>query len=71
LIIEEMNQSKLKNDNDEIIKCPKCQSDQLIYGFKSMKGTKGILSGIISFILIIFPIYYNTVNKCKDCGHEF
>ena len=71
IIIEEMTNAKLKNEKNEIVKCPNCQSDDIIYGFKSMKGTKGILSGIISFLLVVFPFYYKTVNKCKVCGHEF
>lgn len=70
-IITEIAETKLKNEQNEIINCPKCQSEELIYGFKSMKGLKGIISMISSFIFMIFPIYFKSVNKCKACGHEF
>lgn len=70
-IIEETEKSFLTNDQDEVLKCPNCQSEELYSGFKSMKGTKGILSAITSFLFMVFPIYYNTVYKCKNCGNEF
>ncbi|WKN41488.1 putative signal transducing protein [Tunicatimonas pelagia] len=70
-IIEETINSPLTNDQGEIIQCPNCQSEDIYSGFKSMKGTKGILSAITSFLLMVFPIYYKTVYKCKSCGNEF
>jgi hypothetical protein len=71
LIIEEIEKSALTNDQGEIVKCPGCQSEDFYSGYKSMKGTKGIISAIISFVLAVFPIYYKTVYKCKKCGNEF
>ena len=70
-IIEETSKSALTNELGEIIKCPSCESDDIYSGFKSMKGTKGIVSVIISFLFMAFPIYYKTVYKCKKCGNEF
>ncbi len=69
-ILEESN-SSLTNDQDEVITCPKCQSEDIYDKFKSMKGIKGILSAIVSFTFVVFPIYYKSVNKCKSCGNEF
>ncbi len=71
LIIQELDQSELTNDQGESLKCPNCHSEEIYSGFKSMKGIKGILSVIISFLLIVFPIYFKTVKKCKECGYEF
>uniref|UniRef100_UPI0040494609 putative signal transducing protein n=1 Tax=Flavobacterium sp. TaxID=239 RepID=UPI0040494609 len=70
-IIEACEKSALTNDQGEVIKCPKCESEDIYSGFKSMKGTKGILSTIVSFMFIVFPIYYKTVYKCKNCNNEF
>ena len=70
-IIEETTKSTLKNDQGQVINCPNCKSEDIYSGFKSMKGTKGILSAIVSFIFMVFPIYYKTVYKCKACGNEF
>ena len=61
----------LIDDDGEVMECPNCQSTDIYSGFKSMKGAKGILSAIISFIFMVFPIYYKTVYKCKSCGNEF
>jgi predicted RNA-binding Zn-ribbon protein involved in translation (DUF1610 family) len=71
LIIQEVDQSALTNDQGESLKCPNCHSVEIYSGFKSMKGIKGILSVITSFLLWVFPIYFKTVKKCKDCGYEF
>ncbi|MGB2153690.1 MAG: putative signal transducing protein [Flavobacteriaceae bacterium] len=71
LIIQELDQSELTNDQGESLKCPNCHSEEIYSGFKSMKGIKGILSVIISFLLVVFPIYLKTVKKCKECGYEF
>ncbi len=71
LIIKETEKTALTNDLGEIIKCPNCQSEEIYSGFKSMKGTKGIISAITSFLFLVFPIYFKTVYKCKKCGNEF
>ncbi len=70
-ILELINTSKPTDEQGQVIKCPKCESKDLYTGFKSMKGTKGIISIIISFLFMVFPIYYKTVYKCKSCGNEF
>ena len=70
-IIAEIDNTPLTNENDELIKCPNCESTDLYTGFKSMKGLKGILSVITSFLFMVFPIYFKTVYKCKNCGTEF
>jgi hypothetical protein len=70
-IIEESLKSSITNDQGEVIKCPKCESEDIYSSFKSMKGTKGILSAIVSFLFMVYPIYYKTVYKCKKCRNEF
>ena len=69
-IIDEA-ENNLTNDQGRIIQCPKCESEDIYSGFKSMKGSKGIISAIVSFLLMVFPIYYKTVYKCKNCRNEF
>jgi len=70
-IIKEIEKAIITNELGDVVKCPNCQSADLYSGFKSMKGTKGIFSAIISFLFMVFPIYYKTVYKCKECGQEF
>ena len=70
-ILKLSSEARLTDENNEIVKCPECGSEDIYIGFKSMKGVKGFLSIVVSFIFSIFPIYYKTLNKCKSCGHEF
>jgi hypothetical protein len=70
-IINEIDTTLLTDENDEVINCPICKSASLYHGFKSMKGVFGVLSAILSILLTIFPVYFKTVYRCKDCGTEF
>jgi len=70
-IISEIENSPLTNEKNEILKCPKCDSSELYTGFKSMKGTKGIISTLISFLFWVYPLSVKNVYKCKNCGNEF
>lgn len=70
-IITEIENTPLTNDNNEILKCPKCESSELYTGFKSMRGIKGIISIIISFFILVYPLSVKNVYKCKKCGNEF
>lgn len=70
-ILAEIESAPNLDQAEEIIQCPKCMSTDLYTNFKSMKGTKGILSAVISFIMGVLPIYYKTVYRCKNCGNEF
>lgn len=71
LIINETEESALTNEQGEAIKCPNCKSEEIYSGFKSMKGVKGVISAITSFLLMVFPIYFRIAYRCKNCGKEF
>lgn len=58
-------------EDDSIIVCPACQSDQLYVGFKSFKNVGGVFSAILTFLTITYPIYYDEVYRCKSCQLEF
>ena len=70
-ILLEFSNAKLLDDEANPIQCPKCKSIEIYSGFKSMKGSKGVLSAIVSFFFMVFPVYYKTLYKCKSCGKEF
>ncbi len=70
-IIAEVENTPLTNDENEPFNCPNCESSNLISGYKSMKGILGVIGAIISFLFMVFPIYYNIGYKCNDCGNEF
>ncbi|SEL50845.1 Putative signal transducing protein [Olivibacter domesticus] len=70
-IIQEIENTPILDDYDQQISCPQCGSTDLYTNFKSMKGTKGMFSAVISFLMGVFPIYYKNVYKCKNCEKEF
>ena len=70
-IVQDINENLSTDDSDNVITCPKCNSSNLIAGFKSVKSVKGIFSAIISFLLFVYPFHYNSVFKCKECNLEF
>jgi len=70
-ILKEIENTPYTHSDDSAIACPNCDSTDLISGFKSMRGKKGFLSALLSFLFLIFPIYYKTVYKCKKCNEEF
>ena len=70
-ILKEYEQAKLTDESGQLVSSPACSSTELYHGFKSMKGTAGIISAVVSFLCAVFPIYWKTVYKCKDCGEEF
>ncbi len=69
-LLEEIESLPIMNE-DEVLQCPNCKSQNLITNFKSFKGLKGILSLLLTFLLAVFPIYFKSVYGCKDCGTEF
>lgn len=71
MIMDIVQQTAIVNEAGEAIKCPQCGSVDIQSGYKSVKGTKGVLSFLVAFVLTIFPFYYKIVNKCNSCGHEF
>lgn len=70
-ILSEIENTLIVDDNNEVLKCPKCNSGNIYSNFKSMKDFKGVVAAIISLVFVIFPIYYKSVHKCKNCGEEF
>lgn len=70
-IINELNLSPSVDEDENIIRCPQCNSENLYTNFKSMKGFIGFISAISSFLFAVFPIYFNSVYKCKECDFEF
>lgn len=70
-ILQEIENHPNVDEQEEVIKCPRCASTDLYTNFKSMKSTKGFFSAVLSFLMGIFPVYYKNVYKCKQCDTEF
>ncbi len=66
------DQQKLVDDEGNLIKCPKCNSDELYSGFKSVKSVKEIVGFFFASLLFGgYPLFFTTNKKCKKCGTEF
>jgi DNA-directed RNA polymerase subunit RPC12/RpoP len=70
-ILAELNEQPYTDNENQIIKCPKCGSHRFYSDFKSMKDPKGFFAMLAAFIFSVFPLYSKSVNKCKDCNTEF
>ncbi len=71
LIVKEVKGQPYTDNEDKLIVCPNCGSINLYADFKSMKSTKGIFAAIASFLFFVFPIFYKSVYRCKECQTEF
>jgi hypothetical protein len=69
-ILSEMEASSLTGEDNTVITCPKCNSQMISTGVKTMKGLTGILAFLLALFFMVLP-FYSTVKKCKDCGFEF
>lgn len=69
--LSELEQKPYTDGQGNIIKCPKCDSQNIYSDFKSMKDAKGLIAMITAFMFTAFPIYSKSVYKCKKCNAEF
>lgn len=70
-IVDEIETSPHLDENGGTLVCPVCGSDKLFQGFKSMKGFAGALSATLAVLLTVFPVYFSSAYRCKNCGNEF
>jgi DNA-directed RNA polymerase subunit RPC12/RpoP len=69
--IERTKEFLAKREEENNPPCPNCGSKRINTNFRSYKNKRGIMSGIVAFLFMIFPPLFKTVNKCLDCNHEF
>ncbi len=67
-ILKEDDLKSLTSDSSE--KCINCGHNVFYHNYKSVKGLKGFLSMLFSFLFQTYPVYYKNVHKCKNCGYE-
>lgn len=70
-VLKDIDGTPYTDDNEKKIVCPKCNSEDIESGFRSVKGIAGIVSMIISFLFTVFPIYLSSKYRCNNCGTEF
>lgn len=70
-ILAVIAKTPITDDNNEIIKCPNCNSQDIIYDYKSIKSNSRMLGFLLSVFSSAFSFFYDTVYKCKQCDAEF
>lgn len=70
-IIKSSKSIPITDDDEKLIQCPNCNSNELYSGFKSVKNVKGFFTTLISWLFGVLPFYYDTVYRCKKCDTEF
>lgn len=58
------------DDNDELIKCPKCGAEK-INMVTSIKDIKSLLAFLFSILIVLIPFYSKHKYKCDTCNFEF
>ncbi len=70
-VLKGYQRTPLLDDQDKELKCPRCGSTDILNGLNSAKNLLGIIATLFTMILAIYPLYYNPVYKCRECGKEF
>lgn len=70
-LIKDFESLEVIDDENNKVKCPKCNSNEFYSGYTSLRSLKGILSAILSLFLVVIPFYCKFVYKCTKCGYEF
>lgn len=70
-ILHELDNLPYTDEDNRVIRCPKCQSAKIRSGKRSTKGWLAWMSAILSLLLQIFPLYSKFVYQCVDCNNEF
>jgi len=71
LYLEKLESTPYTNQENEIIKCPTCQSTKIQAGFSSYRNITGLISLLTALVFMILPFYNKKVYKCKECDKEF
>lgn len=58
------------NENDELIKCPKCGAEK-IEMTTSIKDLITLIAFIFSLLFVLMPFYSRHRFKCRKCKFEF
>ncbi|MBY0487850.1 MAG: DUF2007 domain-containing protein [Flavobacteriaceae bacterium] len=69
IILSEVSQYSL-DDNNQLIKCPKCNAEQVDM-VTSIKDVKSFLAFLFSVLIIFIPFYSKYKYKCQSCKFEF
>lgn len=70
-ILNEIEAAPYRDENYEVIQCPKCNSEEIYGSFPTIRNILVLLVMIFSLAFLVYPIYQKYVYRCKRCGTEF
>ncbi|UCS94601.1 DUF2007 domain-containing protein [Echinicola marina] len=70
-ILNKYNQAPIYDDKGNIVKCPHCESSNIVSETSSFKDGKGILALMLSAIFFVLPLYVRRYHRCLDCNQVF
>lgn len=70
-ILKDIDSTPISTDQDLPLTCPNCSSANIESGHRSLNGIKAMLSGILSFLFLLFPIYVKRSYHCRACDTNF
>jgi hypothetical protein len=70
-VVSEVERTELTDDSGNKIMCHACGSASFYVGFKTIRNSRGIVAYMMSMFFSVYPLYYKSVKRCKDCDCEF
>lgn len=68
-ILSEISHYSL-DENNELVKCPKCGAQQ-VGMVTSISDLKSLMAFVFSILIILLPFYSKHKYKCESCNFEF
>jgi hypothetical protein len=70
-ILDSVSATPLTNEEDEIIRCPRCNSENIDNNFITVRNIKSFLAIVAAFLTMTYPLYLNIYYYCRDCKYNF
>ena len=70
-VLKAIEETPYTDNDDHVIRCPNCQSTNIISGLQSAKGWLPKLWFFVAIAIGIYPLNHNRVYHCKECDTEF
>ena len=70
-ILSAENLFPLTNEKGEIIRCPKCSSENIESGATGVKSVKSLLAFLLGVITLSYPLHMDSMFSCGNCGYFF
>ncbi len=70
-LLKAENYFELTTEAGEILQCPKCQSENIEPGIKSVRSVKSFFALFFGLITGTYPLHLDNLYYCNSCGNLF